>query len=168
MSKRSTRLARLLALTALPTTLLVAVIVKGDLGRGQEGRPVPAVAPRDHLPLITTSLKHSLGVLRVGQGGGCMVMLLNPGLRRIAIDKVETDCPCLLATPASLVVDPGASTPLTVTFDPSHDPDFKGKLGVGVYGYAAGAEVFRTTVELEVASDPVNHPSHGPATGEDD
>ncbi len=75
----------------------------------------------------------------------------NTGSDSAAVVRIETSCPCLRVRPGRVLVGPGESAALTLTFDPTHDPGFRGCLSVSVEGYsAAGNTVFRMRVDLEV------------------
>jgi hypothetical protein len=73
----------------------------------------------------------------------------------VAVERIETSCPCLQVDPKSLQIGPGERISLRVTFDPSHDPDFRGGLAIDVTGYTKdGSIVFRRRVDLDVRDEP--------------
>ena len=71
----------------------------------------------------------------------------------VEVERIETSCHCVRVEPMSLSIEPGESTTLTVSFDPSEDPDFRGGLAVEVLGKDRDDDVlFRTRVDLTVRS----------------
>lgn len=67
------------------------------------------------------------------------------------VATVETSCPCLLVSKQPVCVRPGECADLTVKFDPTDDPDFRGGLSIHVIGRdPTGEIVFGTRAHLEV------------------
>jgi len=51
-------------------------------------------------------------------------------------------------------IGPGRSADMTIRFDPAEEPDFRGRLTIGVTGLGpTGAIVFQTHVDLEVRAE---------------
>jgi hypothetical protein len=102
----------------------------------------------------------ALGSLRPGQGAEGTLGLRNPGDEAVEVASVETSCPCIRASPPALSIAPRGAGSLTLAFDPSDEPGFRGMLSVEVTGWTADRRVaFRTRAELEVA------PGSPPAAG---
>jgi hypothetical protein len=103
-------------------------------------------------PTLIASLNPaSLGVLEPGSTASARLTLRNPNDAPIAVKVIETSCPCVLVTPPVLDVNARNSADVTLTFDPSNEPDFRGGLSIDVVGKASGgAELFRTKLNLEV------------------
>jgi hypothetical protein len=71
--------------------------------------------------------------------------LFNDGDVAILIDRVEASCACVTAGPLPLRVAPGSGAALTLRFDSSKEPTFRGTLGVEVVGRSADGRVRLTT-----------------------
>ena len=101
--------------------------------------------------LILNRATINLGTLDPGQGSGATVVLSNPCGTSIAIDHIETSCPCIQATVDRLPIGPGKSVILSVSFDPSEEAGFRGRLAVELVGKSSdGVVVLRGRVDLEV------------------
>lgn len=93
----------------------------------------------------------SLGILPPGRPASGRLTLKNASVETIRIERVETSCPCIRVSLLPAQVEGGSEQPLTVTFDPTEEPEFRGGLRVEVIGReAGGATLFRTAVVLEV------------------
>lgn len=105
----------------------------------------------------------SLGALPPGRPARGRLTLKNESAEAISIDRVETSCPCLSVLPLPARVEAGSERSLTVAFDPTAEPDFRGGLAVELTGRgSAGTILFGTRVDLDVTSD---HPPPGGETG---
>jgi len=86
--------------------------------------------------------------------------LVNPGSLAIKVERIESSCPCVRVSPDTLWVGPGASAELAIEFDPSTDPESRGRLAVVVEGKSeSSVPVFHARVLMEVAAprnDPVD------------
>lgn len=92
-----------------------------------------------------------LGAVRPGESVRAEMTLRNPHPAAVTVERVETSCPCVRVTPASLHIEPRESAELGIAFDPTDEPDFRGGLRVEVIGRGEGGDVvFRTHVHLEV------------------
>jgi Protein of unknown function (DUF1573) len=94
-----------------------------------------------------------LGVVNNGQVSKAALKLTNRGSRVLLIDRLETGCPCLLITPEQLRIGPSESEVVAVTFDPSGEPDFHGRLSIDISGYSTGKLAFRTVGQVEVRKE---------------
>lgn len=149
--KVQTRIAGLSAwvlLAALPMILVACVVYRVGHERVSP-LEVPETTERD-LPLAACPDPTSLGIIECGQPAECQLSLRNATPRRIKIDRIETGCPCVVVSPVPATVEPSGSVLLLIAFDPTHEPDFLGKLSVNVTGYSDSESVFRTHVILEV------------------
>jgi hypothetical protein len=95
----------------------------------------------------------SLGVVGIGQEARADLTLANPGSQALTIERVETSCSCLTIAPRSIRIAPGESKTLSLEFDPSEEPDFRGGLSIDVTGFAAGGVAFHTRAKLEVRTE---------------
>lgn len=96
-----------------------------------------------------------LGSIPPGQRAEGTLTLLNPHGEALTVDRVETSCPCVLVSPLPLGVDAGQSATLSVVFDASHDPAFRGALAIELVGRASeGSALFRSHISLTVAAAP--------------
>ncbi len=69
----------------------------------------------------------------------------------VTIDRIETSCLCIDVGGVPIRLGPDESTELKVTFSPSDESDFEGRLSVRVTGYLADGGIgFQTTVNIEV------------------
>lgn len=111
-------------------------------------------APGDHLSLALSPERLSLGVIAAGQKAQATLGVTNLTQQPVVADRIETSCPCLKVTPSSIRLAPGETTMLTIDFDSSSEPEFRGELGVDVTGYVDGSVVFRTQTSLRVVTGP--------------
>lgn len=96
-----------------------------------------------------------LGAIRPGQSATASLTLRNPQADAVIVEQVETSCYCVRVTPASFRIAPDEDVELTVTFDSSKEPNFRGGLSVQVAGKGRDDVVlFRTLVELTVRPAP--------------
>lgn len=92
-----------------------------------------------------------LGVIERGRPAEGSVLLQNNLSQPLALDRVNTSCPCIRFAPVPVTIGGGEAATLAVKFDPASDPEFGGGLGVEVVGYERdGREMFKTRVDLEV------------------
>jgi len=67
----------------------------------------------------------------------------------LTLERVETSCPCIGVSPIPIEIGPRQTKVLSVSFNPSSDPDFEGELSVQLTGYlSSGGIAFRTEVRL--------------------
>lgn len=109
-----------------------------------------------HRSQSTTSLSAnpspvSLGNLAWGESATGTFVIENSGPEAVSIERVETGCPCLTATPDRTRVESGRAASVIVVFKPEAGSDFEGGLSVAVTGLSAGgAIVFRNRIKLWV------------------
>jgi hypothetical protein len=95
-----------------------------------------------------------LGNVAPGVPRNAIFRLRNRGPQRVVVESIETSCPCVGVAPHRVCLEPGRDEAMTVTFDPTRDPDFRGSLCVELSGYGTGEKVvFRTRVKLSVSAD---------------
>lgn len=147
----------------LNAALVLCAGMSGCARSGELGVPVEpdrkasadrrASRSRD-LPFTTTL---NLEVIEAGQDAERgKLTICNPSNHPWEIVRVETSCPCLNVSPVSLTIEPRSSAILTVAFDPTEEPDFRGRLAVRVKGVdASDTIVFEARVNLEVRSPQV-------------
>lgn len=115
-------------------------------------------------PLEISPESPSLGTLIVGQHAEARIALRSRTSRPLEVHRVETSCPCLRVEPTSFKVAPGGSAEVDLAFDPSQEPEFRGRLSIDVAGYGLGDEIiFRTRVHFEVRDDPSQGMAHWPS-----
>jgi hypothetical protein len=101
-----------------------------------------------------------LGTLRPGESAEATITLRNPTDETVVVERVETSCPCILATVPRLRLEPGGSVPLKLRFDPSKNLDFRGSLRINVQGVQQDRGlVFNTQVYTSV-SDAIPESGH--------
>ncbi len=71
----------------------------------------------------------------------------------MTIERIETSCPCLTATPAPIRVGPHERIALAINFDSSSDHDFAGRLSIAITAYARAEVAFRTFARVELLSE---------------
>ena len=92
-----------------------------------------------------------LGSLALGQRASRLVSVSNPLREPLAIERLETSCPCIRVGGVPFRLGPNEIRDLEVSFDPSEDPNFQGRLSVEVIGYRDdGRVVLQTRVNLTV------------------
>lgn len=106
----------------------------------------------------------SLGVLSPGRIGLAEVNLQNRTPFEVVVDHMETSCSCVQITECPVRVPPNGMARMSVKFDPSDEPHFRGGLSVNCVGKGNdGTNLFLIRVTLDVRD------SHGasrqPSTG---
>ena len=118
--------------------------------------------PPDHLassaverfPLHISPDPVSIGAVSPGRLARASLTLTNFGSKAVTIARVETSCDCLSTGPARVSVGAGGSRTLTLVFDSSTEPSFRGELSIDVKGYDEREMiVFSTDVNVQVTSD---------------
>jgi len=131
-----------ISIISFPATYLVAS------KRSYPHTPPPGPAL---LSLIAEPSTIELGRLKPGQNASRAISLRNRGSAPVTIERIETSCPCISAKAAPSHVRSGESALLTVNFDASEDPQFRGRLAVECIGLSSSGEpVFRCRVDLSV------------------
>jgi Protein of unknown function (DUF1573) len=142
---------------ALSATLVLAVATLSILGPSTSNHTPPPVnlasSVGSHFPLEISPDPVLLGVVDRGQKAKAPFTLVNHGSQPVTVDRIETSCPCLTATPGSIRISPGERKVLAVEFDPSAEPDFRGGLSIDVTGYEGERETFHTHVNLNVRAE---------------
>ncbi len=147
---------RRLMWVALSASLGAVAVSLAMLGFGALTPNYPSLLNSDSsadqaLPLEIDPDPLSLGELRPGVPAGAQMVLRNPSARPVSVGGIETSCPCLRVRPVSMVIPPGESTVLTVEFDPTNNPDFRGGISITVIGVSeAGEKAFQTCVNFEL------------------
>jgi Protein of unknown function (DUF1573) len=119
----------------------------------------PVATAGQHLPLEVRPNPVSLGRFAQGQAVKCEFRVVNPGSEMVRIERVQLSCTCLEVGPMPVRVEPGEENVLAVRYDPSEDPEFRGRLSVELSGLdALGRAVFRTHAELEVTPGSMSSP----------
>jgi Protein of unknown function (DUF1573) len=156
-SSETSRLNQLVVCVTLPGTLVLAIATFSILGSSTPNLTPPpenlASSVGPHFPLKINPDPVSLGVIDRGQKAKAAFTLVNHGSQPVAIERIETSCPCLTTTPGSIRVSPGERMVLAVEFDPSAEPDFRGGLSIDVTGYSGDRVAFHTLVNLDVRAD---------------
>lgn len=94
------------------------------------------------------------GVVVGGQEARQSLALVNWGDQPVMVERIETSCPCLIITPESTCIGPGETATVSVKFNPSAEPDFRGRLAIDVTGYTGDQTVFHTLANLDVRTRP--------------
>jgi len=110
-----------------------------------------ASSAHSSLPLVIDPDPVELGVLKPGQPAQTKFAACNWGSQPAMVERVETTCPCIQVTPGLFPLGAGESRDPTVRFDPTHNPEFRGRLSVVVTGFDGSERVlFRTRISFEV------------------
>jgi hypothetical protein len=94
-----------------------------------------------HFPLSVNDEPLKLEDLDAGQSARTSLAVLSSQETPVRLERIETSCPCVKVGPVPVQIDPGSTTALTVTFDASGEPDFRGKLSVNIVGYTEDGSV---------------------------
>jgi len=113
--------------------------------------PVNSATSETHrFPLEISPDPVDLGVLPPRESAQATISLRNRGPHPLRVQRIETSGPCLTTTPGPIWIGRGECKVLAVEFDPSEEPDFRGRLAIDVTGYDGDVVAFHTLVELEV------------------
>jgi hypothetical protein len=155
--RRASKSRSRLLIWAVPSAIAVLVASWFTLLGSSAANPTPppALGPaypsRQLFPLEIDPNPVSLGILEVGQSGERLVSLRNPQSELVYLERISTSCPCIQVTPAPIQVSPRETKNLTVRFDLSTEPDFRGGLSVEITGIGVGEQVlFQSKVDFEV------------------
>lgn len=113
------------------------------------------------LPLAIDPGSADLGTLGPRQPAKVEFTIRNLSSLTVVIDRIETTCPCIQAVPASCSLGADECRPLTVNFDPAHDPDFRGSLSVAITGIGDNERTlfhFRVMLEVRDGNPLQEHP----------
>ena len=115
-----------------------------------------ASSSHKHFSLEISPDPVSLGVVGSGQKVGASLILTNPGIQPVMVERLETSCPCLTIIPSSIRIGPGDMTTLAVTFDSFSEPGFRGGLSIDIIGHGPSrAILFKTHVNVEVRAESI-------------
>ena len=104
-----------------------------------------------------------LGDLHPGRRALATLLLHKPGRLPVTVVWVATSCPCVTVGPRPVRIAAEASSNLSVSYDSTGEPDFRGRLAVSMTGQRSdGATLFRAGVELQ--GDDRASGRHDPAT----
>lgn len=79
------------------------------------------------------------------------MVLRNLGDEPIKINRFRTSCECVSVEPASCIVPPHGDTPIQVTLNMNHNPDFQGQLCIEITALGAeGEELLRLKANVSV------------------
>jgi hypothetical protein len=104
----------------------------------------------------------SLGTLAPGQSASGRMSLRNTSASAVTVARIDTSCPCVRVAPLTTRIDSGTEATLTVAFDPTEEPDFRGGLSVELTGFDVGGFIlFKARVDLDIRTAPAT-PNDGP------
>lgn len=103
-------------------------------------------------PWVHVSPEHiDVGTLEQGSYRTIVLHLRNPHEDPVAIDTMESTCPCIETDGVRCVVEPGAEKRIGVNLDLAREPEFVGRLEIGLRGVTtAGDTAFTARVAIEV------------------
>ncbi len=103
--------------------------------------------------LDVSASRVSLGVISRSERASGTLNVLNAGQAAVAVQRVETSCPCVTVVPSQFELRASERLSLTINFDPADETDFTGGLSVRVTAFSGGGLIaFQIVVELEVRS----------------
>lgn len=136
--------------TGLAAALSMAAILGCSSDRRRPPNPPPPSADPAISGLTATPNPIDLGIVEPGQDAHAEVRVRNTGGRPCIIDRITTTCPCIRVGTMPLVLDSGEALVLDVLFDPSEEPEFRGRLQVEVNCYAGEEVVLGFSVKVGV------------------
>lgn len=162
----------LLFRAAFPSLAGIALLFLSLSGSSSPNHTPPfqilASSAQQGLPIEIRPDPISLGTLDPGQSAVAKFTLRNPGSHPVIVARVETSCPCLKVVDQPTSIGPGQAADLTVKFDPTNDPDFRGGLSIDVIGRdPMGRIVFQTRAKIEVGvqlGEPAESTPDGPGS----
>jgi hypothetical protein len=114
----------------------------------------PATAAGPKFPFALTPDPVDFGVLHPGESTQSSLLIQNTQDETLALERIETSCPCIAAEPVASLIKPHETRKLTASFDRSSERNFAGPLGVLITGYLTGNKVaFQTRVKLCVGAE---------------
>jgi len=160
------RLSLLAATAALGSLTALSLALLGSTPPNQIPPPLKlASSTGPRFPLEISPDPISLGILDPGRSAVAKLTLRNSGSHPVIVAWVETSCPCLSVAEQTTDIGPGQAADLTLKFDPTNDPDFRGGLSIDVIGRdPPGGIVFRTRAQIEVRAQPGESPDTLPAS----
>ena len=100
-------------------------------------------------PLVAPD-RVDLGSVAAGKTASKSISVSNPTTAPVDF-QVEVDCDCLHVKPRVAVVQPGETILLSIRYDSTEAPDFRGSLSIGVRGRdKRSREVFRSKLDIIV------------------
>jgi hypothetical protein len=119
----------------------------------RDNRQLGTIPRHSNPPVLLDPDPIELGDLEPGRSAEAKLSLRNRGSETVVLERIETSCPCVSVSPASLRLHPGGAAELRVHFDPTDEPEFRGGLSVTLVGWGRpGAILFRTHVNVAVMS----------------
>ncbi len=107
--------------------------------------PKPSYTHPVHLSAIELNpARLDLGKVRPGGMCSGKVLVSNRGTETILAAQFETSCPCVRATLDREKIGPGEIGTLTVNFNSSEEPDFRGCLSVEYIGRSSAGDALLT------------------------
>jgi Protein of unknown function (DUF1573) len=114
---------------------------------------------------VTSSNPVDLGTLLPGRPANVTLTIKNVGSASRTLNSVETSCPCIRVNSPPQSIGVGETVTLKILFDPSEEPNFRGGLAVELRALdPAGAQLFHTTVLVEVSDDASPRKGAGPGS----
>jgi hypothetical protein len=103
-------------------------------------------------PTLTTSpSEERLGTIKAGTQNRVRFLVRNQSERPQAVARISVSCPCVRATLARWVLQPGEETSGEAVLDLHIKPEFTGKLEMPIIGYSpTGARAFSLLVRANV------------------
>ena len=93
------------------------------------------------------------GEIPAGQRSATTLTVRNNSTAAVDLVAVETSCPCLQITSLPARFESGTTRTLVLSFDPTTEPEFRGRLRVDLVGRSSkGSPLFRSHADFSVAT----------------
>ncbi len=143
----------------LAAVLVLVLVVSGVAAKivmtgGAVAEPSPLAetsrAPPG-LPLTPVPARLDFGPVPAGGRSTLNFELVNRSRQRVEIGPVTTSCDCFRVELAETSVPAGARVRATAVLDLSHDPTFRGRLGLGARVAVVGSPAITLHLTIDVA-----------------
>jgi hypothetical protein len=157
------RSERVLWCAAIVVLITILAGVLGSIGNWRSKQvPVPEdprIAPSHRFPLAISPDPIIFGTLDGRALVQRVVLARNTQNASLVLDRIQTSCPCIRMASLPIRMEANETQDWTVSFDPSVEPEFAGRLSIEVVGYLVDGQIaFRTHVSLDV--EPAHEPRH--------
>jgi hypothetical protein len=110
-----------------------------------------AAAATHRFPLEISPDSIDFGILPPGEAAEACLTVRNTQDDSVVLERIQTSCPCIEATPAPTRIGPRQAEKLKVIFNASRDGDVGGPLSVELTGHLADGRIgFRALVRLQI------------------
>ena len=145
-----TMTGKILQIFIIDSVAILALACGGCASHSSDPSPPPLPSEQSAV-LIVEPGEVFLGTIEPGRCITTPVTVRNRGDAPIVVARINASCPCVRITPASVNLDAGGSACLSVVYDSTEEPEFRGALAVLVTGLSEDRVLlFRVVVHVEV------------------